>query len=246
MGNRRLTTRRSVLKGIAAASATVSGYSIVGTASVSDNPPGDEPLLLVHGFLDTGETPWWDVLTGYLQDIGYSTDEIYVISLGDIPLTTVDSPTDYADAVEEHLRRISDFHESEVDIIAHSMGGLDSRWAIEKQGADQYVDDLITLGTPHQGTYAAYLAYITPGGRNMIPGSDFLTELNDGQLADGVSYTALWSSCDGLILPDEYAKLPPSMLDSTSVARNICAGCHLHVDLVYHREVFEQYYEYLY
>lgn len=241
--NETATTRRSVLKGMAATGTTVLGLSSVGTAVAGDSPPGDEPLLLVHGFLDTGETPWWDVLTGYLQDIGYSSDEIYVISLGDIPLTTVDSPMDYADAVEDQLKRISDVHESRVDIIAHSMGGLDSRWAIEKQGAAQYVDDLITLGTPHQGTYAAYLAYITPGGRNMIPGSEFLTELNDGRLADGVSYTALWSSCDELILPDEYAKLPP--LDSTGVARNTDAGCHLHIDLVYHREVFEQYVAFL-
>lgn len=121
--NETATTRRSVLKGMAATGTTVLGLSSVGTAVAGDSPPGDEPLLLVHGFLDTGETPWWDVLTGYLQDIGYSSDEIYVISLGDIPLTTVDSPMDYADAVEDQLKRISDVHESRVDIIAHSMGG---------------------------------------------------------------------------------------------------------------------------
>lgn len=244
--NTKLTaTRRSVLKGAAATGTTALGLSTVGTAAANNTPPGDEPVLLVHGFADTGETPWWDVLTGHLQDVGYSKDEIYVLSLGDIPLTTVDSPKDYADKVEARLKRISDYHESKVDIIAHSLGGLDSRWAIEKQSAAQYVDDLITLGTPHQGTYVGYLAYITPGARSGSPGSDFLSELNDGSLADSVSYTVIWSYGDELILPDEYAMLPPSMRDSADVTRSINTGYEQHIELVYDRDVFEQYVQFL-
>ena len=244
-GDETTRTRRSVLKGTATTGATALGLSAVGTATASDSPPGDEPVLLVHGFLDTGGTPWWDILTSYLQDIGYSKDEIYVISLGDIPLTTYDSPKVYADKVEARLKRISDYHESEVDIIAHSMGGLDSRWAIEKQGAAQYVDDLITLGTPHQGTYVAYLAYLTPGGRNMTPDSDFLTTLNDSQLAEEVSYTALWSSCDELLNPDGYAELPYPEVESVEGARNINSGCQEHIQLTYDRDVFDQYSQFL-
>lgn len=160
-------------------------------------------------------------------------------------MTTVDSPKVYANEVEACLKRISDFHESEVDIIAHSMGGLDSRWAVEKQGAAQYVDDLVTLGTPHQGTYVAYLSMLTKGGRDMIPGSSFLTQLNDGHLAEGVSYTAIWSYGDGLIIPGKYATLPPSMRDSTDVTRNINVGCEQHIELVSDRDVFEQYVQFL-
>jgi triacylglycerol esterase/lipase EstA (alpha/beta hydrolase family) len=125
------------------------------------------------------------------------------------------------------------------------MGGLDSRWCIEKQAGARYVDDLITLGTPHQGTYAAYLGYVTPGGRDMLPGSPFLSELNDGTLAEGVDYHAYWSHADELIDPSEYAKLPAPERDSVEVARNANTGFQEHVQLVYDRTVFEQYVEYL-
>lgn len=169
-------TRRSVLRGAAATGATAVGLSTVGAAA-AEGPPGDEPVLLVNGYGDTEDTPWWPVLESYFADVGYAEEDVHRLDIGDIPGTTVDSPTEYADLVKQRLAAISDDYGSDVDIVAHSMGGLDSRWAIEKQGAARYVDDLVTLGTPHQGTYAAYLGVLTEGGRNMIPGSDFLTEL---------------------------------------------------------------------
>lgn len=39
-----------------------------------------------------------------------------------------------------------------VHIIAHSMGGLDSRWMIYKYKMDDHVASLTTIGTPHLGT----------------------------------------------------------------------------------------------
>ena len=38
-----------------------------------------------------------------------------------------------------------------MNIIAHSKGGLDSRWAISRLGADKYVASLTTVNTPHRG-----------------------------------------------------------------------------------------------
>jgi triacylglycerol lipase len=39
-----------------------------------------------------------------------------------------------------------------VSIVAHSMGGLDARYAIARLGLDDRVAALVTVGTPHQGT----------------------------------------------------------------------------------------------
>lgn len=238
-------TRRSVIEGAAATGATALGLSTVGTATADEGPPGDEPILLVHGYADTHDSPWFDVLVNYLESVGYDRDRISILDLGEIPLTTTDSPKKYAEAVKKKLRSISNEHGSEVDIIAHSMGGLDSRWAIEKLGAAQYVDDLITLGTPHQGTNVAYLDVLTPAGRDMDPDSEFLTELNDGQLAASVDYLAVWSSADQLIDPDEFAKIPDPEAGSVDAARNDNSGYQEHVQLVYDRAVFEQYYRFL-
>jgi pimeloyl-ACP methyl ester carboxylesterase len=43
-------------------------------------------------------------------------------------------------------------HKKNLTIIAHSMGGLVSRWFIEKDNGDQIVNKLIMLGTPNNGT----------------------------------------------------------------------------------------------
>ena len=42
-----------------------------------------------------------------------------------------------------------------VNIIAHSKGGLDSRYAISKLGMDKYVASLTTMNTPHHGVKMA-------------------------------------------------------------------------------------------
>ncbi|HNT35643.1 MAG TPA: DUF1566 domain-containing protein, partial [bacterium] len=39
----------------------------------------------------------------------------------------------------------------QMDIVAHSMGGLVARWAIEQEGLSHNVRSLVTLGTPHRG-----------------------------------------------------------------------------------------------
>ena len=43
-------------------------------------------------------------------------------------------------------------HGKTVHIIAHSMGGLVSRWFVEKEGGDQLIQHLIMLGTPNAGS----------------------------------------------------------------------------------------------
>jgi triacylglycerol lipase len=44
-----------------------------------------------------------------------------------------------------------------VNIIAHSMGGLDARYAISRLGLAERVASLVTIGTPHHGTPVADL-----------------------------------------------------------------------------------------
>jgi triacylglycerol lipase len=48
----------------------------------------------------------------------------------------------------------------QVNIIAHSMGGLDARLAIARYGLDEHVASLTTIGTPHHGTPLADAALV--------------------------------------------------------------------------------------
>lgn len=43
-------------------------------------------------------------------------------------------------------------HSKTVHVIAHSMGGLISRWLIEKERGNEFIDHLIMLGTPNAGS----------------------------------------------------------------------------------------------
>jgi triacylglycerol lipase len=47
--------------------------------------------------------------------------------------------------------------EKRVNVIAHSMGGLDARFAIARLGLAEHVASLVTIGSPHRGTPLADL-----------------------------------------------------------------------------------------
>lgn len=49
-----------------------------------------------------------------------------------------------------------------VDLIAHSLGGLDARYALTHLGLARRVRSLVTVGTPHHGTPLADLAIKGP------------------------------------------------------------------------------------
>ena len=67
-----------------------------------------------------------------------------------------------AASVPERARELCDaitaLGHDRVDLIAHSMGGLDARYALAHFGLAARVRSLVTVGTPHRGTPIADLA----------------------------------------------------------------------------------------
>ncbi len=59
-----------------------------------------------------------------------------------------------AQLLKQRLRDVGlgENHGKELHIIAHSMGGLVSRWFIEREGGNKIVQHLIMLGTPNAGS----------------------------------------------------------------------------------------------
>jgi len=51
---------------------------------------------------------------------------------------------------------------SKFNVIAHSMGGLDMRYALCRLGASEYVESFTSVSTPHHGTSLAELVLRTP------------------------------------------------------------------------------------
>ena len=74
--------------------------------------------------------------------------------------------------IEQKWGKDANFH-----IVAHSMGGLVSRYYLQELGGYEHCRTLVTLGTPHNGTKTAFL-YPGIGASQMRPQSSFLQQLD--------------------------------------------------------------------
>ncbi len=98
-------------------------------------------------------------------------------------------------------------------VVAHSMGGLVSRGAIQRTislTGTNFIPHFVTISTPWGGHQAAELAvkhlkFPVPSWRDMAPGSDYLTEIFAKPLPAGTRHDLIFSykSSGGIGLPDE-------------------------------------------
>ncbi len=94
-----------------------------------------------------------------------------------------------------------------IDLVAHSLGGLVSRCYLQLLGGARRVDRLITLGTPHHGTYAATFlpsAFV----RQLHPDSAFLRHLNEQPVPETLRVTSMVAGRDLLIQPVDSSCCP--------------------------------------
>lgn len=120
----------------------------------------------------------------------------------------------------------------QVDLVTHSMGGLNTRWYVKFLDGGPRVDDWVSLGGPNHGTTTAFACSLLPSCREMQPGSDFLQRLNAGDETPGaVSHGTFWSPCDEIIIPQTSV-----LLDGATNARTGCVG---HIQLTQHADVYE-------
>ncbi|MBQ6181862.1 MAG: triacylglycerol lipase [Ruminococcus sp.] len=104
------------------------------------------PILLVHGifFRDWQYMNYWGRIPAVLIQNGAKV----FYGRQQSALSVPDSAKEVCRAIEEVLAETG---AEKVNIIAHSKGGLDSRYAISCLGMDKYVASLTTINTPHKG-----------------------------------------------------------------------------------------------
>lgn len=197
-------------------------------AQVDRSDPG--PVVLVHGYLDGPGTPWWARLTGHLAEAGWAEDRVSHVESSLVSGVSLGSPRRYADDVRAALERAHDRHGEPVNLLCHSMGGLTARWCLEQGDGAALVEDIVTLGTPHQGTYAAYLGVLTAGGRSMLPSSSVIETLTEGGLEPSVRYTAVASRGDRAVVPTSNALVPEAL--AVEDTENVAVASRSHVELV--------------
>ncbi len=104
------------------------------------------PILLVHGvfFRDLEHFNYWGRIPAELEKNGAAV----FYGRQSSALSVADSAAELKETIE---RIVTETGCGKVNIIAHSKGGLDSRWAISRLGCDRYVASLTTVNTPHRG-----------------------------------------------------------------------------------------------
>jgi triacylglycerol lipase len=107
------------------------------------------------------------------------------------------------------LKRILDrnVRGGRIDLVGHSMGGLVARYYVQKLGGSRRVDRLITIATPHGGTYAS--AYMpTRVVSHLRPKSAFLEELDALSCPPGLRCLSIAAGRDLMVLPAEASYAP--------------------------------------
>lgn len=87
------------------------------------------------------------------------------------------------------------------DLVGFSMGGLVSRYYVQRLGGIDRVNRFLTLATPHNGTVMARL-FQGAGHQQMRPGSPFLRDLDrDCEMLRSVGFKSLYTPLDTIIVP---------------------------------------------
>lgn len=155
--------------------------------------PPKNPVVLVHGILRPASI--FNTMSAYLSDRGWP---VYALNMkqynGTIGLDLLAKQV--AEYVENRFPP-----QQPIDLVGLSMGGIVSRYYVQRLEGIKRVQRLITIGSPHYGTRMAYFLPL-PGCLQMRPGSLFLQDLNhDVEMLEQIKFTSIWTPYDFIIVP---------------------------------------------
>lgn len=114
-------------------------------------------------------------------------------------------------------------------LVCHSMGGLVARAWLREQRDDGAAAHVVTIGSPHAGTWLARFSHL-PNGLQMRQCSAWLRALAEASPAGRAArFTCWWSNCDNIVMPPSTATLAD--------ADNRFVPGAAHVQLAFRREV---------
>ena len=159
----------------------------------------ERTVLLVPGY--GGVAVQLEALSRWLAQRDVESEVIYIgDGLGDL--------REYAEIVEARAAEIIASGAPAPDLIGYSAGGLTARTAFTNQ--PQSFRKIVTLASPHQGTWTAVFAGIAGncpiGCQQMQPGSDLLGSFPEPQRP--TDWLSVWSQDDEAILPASSSVLP--------------------------------------
>lgn len=155
------------------------------------------PIIYVPGF---GAPPFHSLyFRSRLEVEGFDVFEAGLphLQIGDVAKSAA------ALAVEVQRAR-HEFDAEKVNLIGHSLGGIISRYYLQKLGGWKYVHRAVYLGTPHKGVYWAVFGLLTKAGRQILPNSKLIREMNNNpSRCRNIKCLSIISNFDEMIIPRE-------------------------------------------
>ena len=118
-----------------------------------------------------------------------------------------------ADSLDDAVRGALDAGAPSVDVIGYSAGGVVARLWVDRHDGAEVARRVVTLGSPlHGARIAAVGAALAPDAcpracRQLAPGSDVLTGIDDTPLPDGLPWLSIWTENDETVQPPDSARL---------------------------------------
>ena len=193
-----------------------------------DHLPTGEPaqrvgIVFIHGFVCNRAL--WNPWLARLRAAGVP---FVAVSLEPV----FGSIDDYSAIIDEAVTRVRMATGYAPLIVAHSMGGLAARVWLQVHGADERVQGVITIGTPHRGTWLARFAF-SANGRQMRLGGSWIRALAQREPAARYQlFTCFYGHCDNIAFPPSTGTLPGA--DN----RHVPGTAHVHMSA--HDQVFNE------
>src|SRR5436309_4689374 len=178
------------------------------------------PIILLHGYFHNRSG--FLVMRRALRRNGFR--HVYRMNYNVIGHDIEELAAQLGGYVENVLNRTG---ATRVHLVGHSLGGLVARTYVQEGGGDKRVHTCVTLGTPHQGTYAALV------GRGRAappirPHSPLVERLDREAVEVPTRFISYYSNLDPLLVPASSAKLVVPALRAT----NVLVKDHGHMSLL--------------
>ena len=185
--------------------------------------PAKRGAVFIHGFVCNRGfwTPW-------LKELSARGHPFAAVNLQPV----FGSIDEYVPIVEDAVQRVTGATGMAPVLICHSMGGLAARAWLRAMSADARVHHIITIGSPHHGTWLARFSRFK-NGRQMKMHSDWLGQLERSiEEKRNANFTCWYSNCDNIAFPASTGALPG--------ADNRLVRGAAHVDLGFRPEVMAE------
>lgn len=150
-------------------------------------------IVFVHGI--NGSARDWDVMLERFKADGWPEDRLYAGSYED---PSWGCNVDNAKELEGWVRELQSRGAQRIAIVAHSMGGLSSRYFMKSRGGTHAVSTYVSLGTMHHGLRNPCFSPLPVCvWRELCLAGDFILDLNAAPATPGpAAWTSIFSDTD--------------------------------------------------